>query len=71
MQTLLIDPVAFSIGSARVHWYGLILGLGALAGLLLAIREGSVLVFHKNFHGFALAWRAFRNHWCSYLLCSF
>ena len=49
MQTLLIDPVAFSIGSARVHWYGLILGLGALAGLLLAIREGSVLVFHKNF----------------------
>ncbi len=40
MQTLLIDPVAFSIGSLRVHWYGLILGLGALAGLLLAIREG-------------------------------
>lgn len=40
MQTLLLDPVAFSIGSLRVHWYGLILGLGALAGLLLAIREG-------------------------------
>ncbi|KOR87667.1 prolipoprotein diacylglyceryl transferase [Paenibacillus solani] len=40
MQTLLLDPVAFSIGSLRVHWYGLILGLGALTGLLLAIREG-------------------------------
>ncbi|MEK3783280.1 prolipoprotein diacylglyceryl transferase [Paenibacillus sp. FSL R5-0810] len=39
-QTLLIDPVAFSIGSLSVHWYGLILGLGALVGLLLAIREG-------------------------------
>lgn len=40
MSTLLIDPVAFSIGSLRVHWYGIILGLGALAGLLLVIREG-------------------------------
>ncbi|SMF92528.1 Prolipoprotein diacylglyceryl transferase [Paenibacillus uliginis N3/975] len=40
MSTLLIDPIAFSIGSLRVHWYGIILGLGALAGLLLVIREG-------------------------------
>lgn len=40
MSTLLIDPVAFSIGSLTVHWYGIILGLGALAGLLLAIQEG-------------------------------
>src|SRR5690606_28887937 len=27
-------------GPLTVHWYGIILGLGALAGLLLAIREG-------------------------------
>jgi phosphatidylglycerol:prolipoprotein diacylglycerol transferase len=40
MATLLLNPIAFSIGSLPVHWYGLILGLGALAGLLLAIREG-------------------------------
>ncbi|MDR0268910.1 prolipoprotein diacylglyceryl transferase [Paenibacillus sp.] len=40
MATLLLNPIAFSIGSLSVHWYGLILGLGALAGLLLAIREG-------------------------------
>ncbi|OZB89977.1 prolipoprotein diacylglyceryl transferase [Paenibacillus sp. XY044] len=40
MATLLINPIAFSIGSLSVHWYGLILGLGALVGLLLAIREG-------------------------------
>lgn len=40
MSTLLINPVAFSIGSLSVNWYGIILGLGALAGLLLAIREG-------------------------------
>lgn len=40
MGTLLLDPIAFSIGSIAVHWYGLILGTGALVGLLLAIREG-------------------------------
>lgn len=38
--SLAIDPVVFSIGSLPVHWYGLILGLGALAGLFLAIQEG-------------------------------
>jgi len=35
-----IDPVAFSIGSLDVHWYGIIIGCGALVGLLMAIREG-------------------------------
>ncbi|ASA25101.1 prolipoprotein diacylglyceryl transferase [Paenibacillus donghaensis] len=40
MFPLAIDPIVFSIGSLPVHWYGLILGLGALAGLYLAIREG-------------------------------
>lgn len=40
MATLLLNPIAFSIGSLSVHWYGLILGLGALIGLLVVIREG-------------------------------
>ncbi|MNW39499.1 Prolipoprotein diacylglyceryl transferase [compost metagenome] len=40
MDTMLLDPVAFSIGFITVRWYGLILGAGALAGLLLAIWEG-------------------------------
>ncbi|NMO97209.1 prolipoprotein diacylglyceryl transferase [Paenibacillus lemnae] len=39
-MSLLIDPIAFKIGSLPVHWYGMILGFGALMGLLLAIREG-------------------------------
>lgn len=38
--SLAIDPIVFSIGSLPVHWYGLILGLGALAGLYLCILEG-------------------------------
>lgn len=40
MVSLVIDKNAFSIGSLDVRWYGIILALGALAGLYLAIREG-------------------------------
>ncbi|WP_202915175.1 prolipoprotein diacylglyceryl transferase family protein, partial [Paenibacillus paridis] len=40
MKTLLLNPIAFTIGSLSVHWYGIILGTGALIGLLLAIQEG-------------------------------
>jgi phosphatidylglycerol:prolipoprotein diacylglycerol transferase len=36
----MLNPIAFSLGSIQVHWYGIILGFGALVGLLLAIREG-------------------------------
>jgi phosphatidylglycerol---prolipoprotein diacylglyceryl transferase len=34
-----IDPVALSLGPIQVHWYGMIIGLAALIGLWLAIRE--------------------------------
>ncbi|MFD0589771.1 prolipoprotein diacylglyceryl transferase [Paenibacillus sp. GCM10027627] len=40
MQSLAIDPVLFELGPLSIRWYGLILGLGALAGLLIAVREG-------------------------------
>ncbi|MCM3749326.1 prolipoprotein diacylglyceryl transferase [Paenibacillus pasadenensis] len=46
---LLINPIAFSIGPISVHWYGIILGLGALAGLLLAIREGKRFGLSSDF----------------------
>jgi len=34
-----IDPVAFELGFLTVNWYGLILGLAAVAGFLLALYE--------------------------------
>jgi phosphatidylglycerol:prolipoprotein diacylglycerol transferase len=37
---LVIEPVALKLGPISVTWYGMILGLGAVVGLLLAIREG-------------------------------
>lgn len=40
MLPAVIDPVAFSIGSLEVHWYGILIGFGAFVGLLMAIREG-------------------------------
>lgn len=49
MGTLLLDPIAFSIGSIAVRWYGLILGTGALVGLLLAIREGKRFAIPQEF----------------------
>lgn len=36
----MLDPVAFQLGPIPVHWYGIILGSGAIVGLLLAIWEG-------------------------------
>ncbi|QJC50369.1 prolipoprotein diacylglyceryl transferase [Paenibacillus albicereus] len=47
--SLLIDPIAFNLGPITVHWYGIILGLGALAGLLLAIREGKRFGLSSDF----------------------
>ena len=37
---LRIDPVLLPLGPINLTWYGTILGLGALVGLLLAVREG-------------------------------
>ncbi|MBC8081517.1 MAG: prolipoprotein diacylglyceryl transferase [Gorillibacterium sp.] len=39
-MAVVIDKIAFSIGVLDVTWYGIILALGALGGLILAIREG-------------------------------
>jgi len=40
LDTLLLNPIALDLGFIKIHWYGIILGLAALAGLLLAIQEG-------------------------------
>lgn len=34
-----LNPIAFQLGPLAVHWYGIIIGLGALLGLWIAMRE--------------------------------
>lgn len=36
----MLNPIALSIGPLPIHWYGIIIGIGALLGLILAIWEG-------------------------------
>lgn len=38
-MVIVIDPVAIQIGPLSIHWYGIIMGLAALIGLYLAMRE--------------------------------
>jgi len=45
----LINPVIFEIGSLSIRWYGVILALGAVAGLLLAIQEGKRFGIKSDF----------------------
>lgn len=61
MFPLAIDPVIFSIGSLSVRWYGLILGLGALVGLYLAIREGKRFGISQEFLWICCYWVCLRQ----------
>lgn len=45
----MLNPIALSIGSLQIHWYGIIIGTGALLGLLLAIREGKRFGMSQEF----------------------
>ncbi|MFC6333308.1 prolipoprotein diacylglyceryl transferase [Paenibacillus septentrionalis] len=45
----MINPVIFELGPLSIRWYGLILALGAVAGLLLAIQEGKRFGIKSDF----------------------
>ncbi|TVX99173.1 prolipoprotein diacylglyceryl transferase [Cohnella terricola] len=49
MFTMLLNPIAFSIGPLDVHWYGIILGTAALVGLLIAVQEGKRFGINPDF----------------------
>lgn len=34
-----IDPVAFSIGGLKIHWYGIMIAIGLYAGIQVALRD--------------------------------
>jgi len=43
-----IDRVAIDLGPIQIYWYGIIIGLGALLGLWLAVRESERRGLHKD-----------------------
>jgi phosphatidylglycerol:prolipoprotein diacylglycerol transferase len=43
-----LSRVAIDLGVLQIHWYGLIIGVGVLLGLLLAIRESERRGLHKE-----------------------
>jgi phosphatidylglycerol:prolipoprotein diacylglycerol transferase len=36
-----IDPVAFAIGTLKVHWYGIMIAIGLYAGIQVGLREAA------------------------------
>jgi len=51
-----IDPIAFSLGSLNVAWYGLIIGTGIIIGYFLANREADRLGMPKDLFADLLIW---------------
>ena len=41
MNLLALNPIAFNIGNLEIHWYGIIIAMGALVGVLMAMREAT------------------------------
>jgi phosphatidylglycerol:prolipoprotein diacylglycerol transferase len=40
-----VHPIAFQLGSLTIHWYGVMVALGFLAGLWTASRRGMLVGF--------------------------
>ncbi|WP_125713788.1 prolipoprotein diacylglyceryl transferase [Companilactobacillus kedongensis] len=39
LNLLALNPIAFNLGGLQIHWYGLIIAIGALVGVVMAISE--------------------------------
>lgn len=43
-----LDPIFLDLGPIQIHWYGVIIGVGALLALLIAVRESERRGLHKD-----------------------
>jgi len=53
MLTISIDPVAFTIGSLTVRWYGIIVAVAVASLLVIMLREAKRLGITRDIYGFA------------------
>jgi prolipoprotein diacylglyceryl transferase len=49
MLTISVDPVAFSIGSFTIRWYGIMVALAVITLLIITLRETKRLGFSQDF----------------------
>jgi len=54
MLTISIDPVAFTIGSHQVRWYGIIVGIAVILMLVIMLREAKRLGIQRDLYSFFL-----------------
>jgi phosphatidylglycerol:prolipoprotein diacylglycerol transferase len=54
MLTISIDPVAFTIGSLEVRWYGIMIGIAVLVLLLMMLREAKRLGITRDLYSIFL-----------------
>lgn len=70
-MSLALNPVAFTLGSLQVKWYGILMATGVLVATLMAINEGKkgiscLMILLISFFG-QFNWL----YWSTYLLCGF
>ena len=54
MLTISIDPVAFTVGSLTVRWYGIAIAISLVALLLIMVREAKSLGIKRDLYGLFL-----------------
>jgi phosphatidylglycerol---prolipoprotein diacylglyceryl transferase len=45
----MLNPIALTLGPIQIHWYGIIIAVGAMLGLFLAINEGKRFGISQEF----------------------
>lgn len=45
----MLNPIALTLGPIQIHWYGIIIAVGAILGLFLAIKEGKRFGISQEF----------------------
>lgn len=45
----MIDPIAFTVFGIAIYWYGIIITLGAVLGVVLAVRQSQKLGYDSEY----------------------
>jgi len=54
MLTISIDPIAFTIGSLKIQWYGIVVAVAVISMLIIVPRQAKRLGITRDLYGLAL-----------------